>query len=103
MNHAGNFMSMKTPSLKTLAALVKSIKRDISDEFRAYDGDETPGILLTVGCDERGSWGYQTGDNSFTGGAYGFPHWAVVGVYRRGNSGELARDIQGQLAESMAA
>ena len=90
----------KLPSIKELSALVRHVKAYISDECLAFEDDDKPGILLTVGWSaESGEWSYQTGDNSYTGGAYGYPHWAVVGVYRRSNSQELARDIQNQLAD----
>ena len=94
----------KLPTIKDLSALVKAVKADLSDEYRVSDDgdDNTPGIQLTVGANEKGEWSYQTGDNSFTGGAYHFPHWAVVGVYRRSNSREVAREIQDQLADLMA-
>lgn len=91
---------MKYPSKKDLSALVRAVKAEISDEFRAFEGDETPGIQLTVGfTPESGAWSYQTGDNSYSGGAYGHPVWAVVGVYRRSNSRELAAEILAELAE----
>ena len=39
------------------------------------------GIDLTVATDDTGTqWNYQTGDNSFTGGCYGLPHWAVTQI-----------------------
>ena len=84
--------------------LVMHVKRHIADDYRASDDpdDNTPGIYLTVGANENGDWDYQTGDNSFTGGAYGYPHWAVVSVYRKSNSRELAREIQDQLADLMS-
>jgi hypothetical protein len=90
---------MKLPTLTELAELVRSIKRDIGDDYQAFENDDTPGIQLTIGCDEEGNWDYQTGDNSYSGAAYHYPHWAVVGVYRRSNSKEVARDIRDQLAE----
>lgn len=45
------------------------------------------------------SWSYQTGDNSYTGGAYSHPHWAVISLYRKSNSTELANEIAEQLGE----
>jgi hypothetical protein len=91
---------MKLPLIKHLAPLIKNIKRSISDDCRAFSDDEIPGIQLTVGWNnETGEWDFQTGYNSYSGGAYFYPHWAVVGVYRRSNSNELARDIQNQLAD----
>ena len=36
-------------------------------------------MMLTIGISNDGdSFSYQTGDNSYTGGAYGFPHWVVI-------------------------
>jgi hypothetical protein len=92
---------MKTLNIEDITALVLSIKRDICDDCRAHDDDKTPGILLTVGADDSGAWSYQTGDNSFTGGAYGFPFWGVAAVYRRSNSRDVARDIIGQIEDLM--
>lgn len=93
----------RVPSLRDLRALLTSVQRQIDDDCRADIDDDTPGIQVTVGwSDETGAWSYQTGDNSFTGGAYGYPHWAVVSVYRCAHMGALARDIQDQLRELAA-
>jgi len=90
---------MKLPTIRELSALIRDVKTDICDEYRETK-DSLPNISLTVGWnDQGGSWGFQTGDNSFTGGAYHFPHWGVVNVYRRSDSRELAREIRAQLAE----
>jgi len=86
---------------KDLAALVRHVRADISSEYRAFEDDTAPGIQLTVGAN-RTSWNYQTGDNSFTGGAYGYSHWAVMGVYRDTNSFECADDIIAQLVDQGA-
>jgi hypothetical protein len=92
---------MKLPLIKNLLPLVKHVKSSIADDYRAFDEDEIPGIQLTVGWDQdSGEWGWQTGDNSFTGGAYHYPTWGVVRVYRRSNALEVARDIRQQLADS---
>lgn len=95
---------MKLPLIKDLSALIKELKKDIHDDYRAYesfgdDEDTVPSMLLTVGWSIDGSWDYQTGDNSYNGGAYCHKHWGVVAIYRRSNSEELARDIRAQLAE----
>lgn len=93
----------KLPTIRDLAALVRAVKADISDEYRASEDDDTPGICLTVGWSaDTGEWSYQTGDNSFTGGAYHYPHWAVVSIYRGCNSRDVARDIREQLADLAA-
>jgi len=93
---------MKLPTIKTLSALVRAIKPSICDDYRETK-DDLPSLCLTIGADGSGvdSWDYQTGDNSYSGGAYFYPHWAVVTVYRRSNSLEIAREIRAQLAELM--
>jgi hypothetical protein len=96
---------MKLPLIKDLAALIKRLKPQIQDDYRAseFDSeDDLPSMLLTVGWSaESGGWGWQTGDNSYSGGAYFYPTWATVAVYRRSNSLELARDIRNQLSEAI--
>lgn len=90
---------MKAPTIKEISALIRAVKRIIQDDYRAFDDDETPGIQLTVGANIEGEWSYQTGDNSYTGAAYHYPYWGVVGVYRRSNSRALAKDIQDQILD----
>jgi len=94
--------SNKLPSITELSALVRHVKKYIGDDCLAFEDSEIPSIQLTVACNDKGEWGYQTGDNSYSGAAYFYPHWAVVGVYRRSNSKEVARDLQNQLAELLA-
>ncbi len=95
--------SYKLPSRSELAALVRDVRSQISPEYRVSDDadDNTPGICLTVGANLKGEWSYQTGDNSFTGGAYHFPHWAVVSVYKDSHSYNLADEIREELAEAL--
>lgn len=95
---------IKFPTIKELSALVRSIKLDIprgpgaADYTDTDNGDTSPSIDLTIGHNPAdGSWSYQTGDNSFSGGAYGFPNWATTRVYPRSDSRELARDLISQL------
>jgi len=93
----------KLPTIKELRPLFVELKKYIGDDNRASDDtdDNTPAMSVTIGANEKGEWSYQTGDNSYTGGAYGFPHWAVVTLERRSNSTELARDVQSQLSNLM--
>ncbi len=86
-------------TIKEVRELLISLKSDICDDYRIADDEDLPGIMVTIGYSPNGDWDYQTGDNSFTGGAYGHPHWAVVYLYRRSNSLELARDVIDQLWE----
>lgn len=94
------------PTIKSLSSLIKALKPTIRDDYRAYadehslDDENIPSMLLTVGWDaESGGWSWQSGDNSFSGSAYFYPHWGIVAVYRRSNSLDLARDIRSQLAD----
>lgn len=84
-----------------------SLKPHIADDYRATEDteDTLPGMCVTFGVtwkDGEFSWDYQTGDNSYTGGAYGHRNWAVVYLYRRSNSTELAKDAVEQIAENIA-
>jgi len=88
------------PPVGEMVFLIKSLKKDIGDDYRATDDpdDDKPGMCVTIGwTPSSGAWSYQTGDNSFTGGAYGHPHWAVVYINRRSNSREVVKDIHDQL------
>ena len=92
-------MSHFQPFIEDWTKLIDSVRDDISPEFRAYH-DEEPGIQLTVATNDKGDeWSYQTGDNSFTGGAYGLPHWAVIGVYADTVTADAIDDITNQLIE----
>jgi len=90
---------MNYPTIKELAELVSAVKSTIEPDFRASEDDSLPSILLTVAVSEDGSWDYQTGDNSYFGGCYFHPHWAVVSIYRRSNCRATARNILEQWQE----
>jgi hypothetical protein len=92
---------VKLPTIAEIRSLLVSLKPTIGDEYRSEGcEDGPPSMDVTVGwTPSTGSWSYQTGDNSFTGGAYGHPHWAVISLNRRSNSTELAKDVIEQLAD----
>jgi len=98
---------LKGLSIQVLSDLIKDLKRDIDDDYRPMGFDPSwedapPGMTVTVGyTPEDGSWNYQTGDNSFSGGAYLHPYWGVVDIYRRSSSRELAKDIIDQIWEQI--
>ena len=101
-------MKTKLPSIRELSSLVRHVAKQVpcigdpdADDYRE-DQDSLPSIDLTIGWDpETGAWSYQTGDNSFTGGAYCYPIWAVTSVYRRQDSRAVARDLIDQLWEGV--
>lgn len=99
-------MKTKLPTIRELSALVRHVAKQVprandpdADDYRE-DQDSLPSIDLTIGWSpETGAWSYQTGDNSFTGGAYGYPIWAVTSVSRRNDSRAVARYLIDQLDE----
>lgn len=91
--------AIKLPLIKDIRGLLTSLKRTIRDDYRTDDEDTLPTICVTIGADRQGNWAYQTGDNSYTGGAYGMPYWGIIYLQRRSDSTELARDAINQIAE----
>lgn len=93
---------MKTPRIGELTKLIKALKRDIGDEYRVEgQDDDIPTMQITIGCNtDTGGWSYQTGDNSFTGGAYGYPVWGVGYITRRCRSRDVAQDIIDQIRDN---
>jgi hypothetical protein len=91
------------PTIKEISELLIALKSDISDDFRASDDpdDTLPGMMVTISTDGE-QWHYQTGDNSFTGACYGDPHWAVIYLYRRSNSRDLAREAVNELRDRLS-
>ena len=91
-------------NIKDVTALIQGVKADIHDFDRAFEESEEPSIQLTIGSTDGKDWGWQTGDNCYTGGAYGYAFWAVEGVYRDTNCRELAaemvREVKDQVAEA---
>ena len=72
------------------------------DIFRS-DAAEYDGLDLTIAVDDSGqSWNFQTGDNSFTGGAYGLPHWGVVTISSDSDPLHVYNDVIDQLEDLLA-
>ena len=88
-------------TIREVTTLVKFVKADILDEFRAFEGDEQPGILLTIASTNGKEWGFQTGDNSYMGACYHYNYWGVAGVYRDSNCREVAKDLVNQVKEQI--
>lgn len=89
-------------TIKDAYELIRAVKHDISDEYRAFEDDDVPGIQLTIGTNsDLSDWSFQTGDNSYIGGAYHYPYWGVIGVYRNSNCRDLAREIIDQIRDQI--
>jgi hypothetical protein len=81
-------MNTILPFKSTILNLVKSYKNDVCDEEV---------IELTIGVNgENREYGAQSGDNSFSGAAYHYPHWAVVTIDRHSNCRDIVDDILSQ-------
>jgi hypothetical protein len=92
------------PGKMNLLKLLRGLKASIGDDYRASgcEDDPNPSMDVTTGwTPHSGAWSYQTGDNSFTGGAYGHPVWAVITLDRKSNSKDLVIDIRNQLLDQM--
>ena len=86
------------PDAKQVRAILVRLKRHIRDDYRASDEDTLPSMQITLAwTPESGEWDIQTGDNSYSGAAYGHPHWAVGALYRRSNCTTLTGDLINQL------
>ena len=78
---------------------IKSFILSNIDIFRR-DAAEFGALDLTVATNDDASvWNYQTGDNSFTGGADGLPHWGVVTIYPDSDPIDLYGEIITQLQD----
>ena len=96
------FESFDEENREPIIDLLSKLKNYISDDYRCTDDSEDtdPGMTVTFGIDRAVTkWNYQTGDNSFTGGAYSFPHWAVISLYRNSDPEEMYDDIMRQWSD----
>lgn len=81
-----------------LAQVLIAIKKDMRKHD--YYGNPEKECEITIGyCPDKKDWDIQTGDNSFSGAAYGFPHWGVGNIYPTTNCKDLAIDLIDQIAD----
>ena len=82
----------KLPPLADVVGVVMHVRSMCDSEDEHID--------ITIGWNaETGHWSWQSGDNSFTGGAYGFPLWAVGSVGAGTDAEKLAHDLREDLLE----
>ena len=69
-------------------------------ELEAVDdiSEDNPQIL-TVACNDELEYGFQIGDNSYSGPVYHFPHWSVVYLTSDSSTSSLVEEIVNQLEE----
>ena len=91
-----------------IAQLAQSLHDEYmeDDEIVAAANDENgEGVmLLTIGAgvsDDDVDWSWQSGDNSYTGGAYSYPNWGVVWFSPEMTGKEYAKEIVDDLVNSL--
>lgn len=96
--------SFTLPDRAQLISLLTSLIPTIGDDYRATDDpeDNEPGMCVTIGASVDGTWSWQTGDNSFMGGACHHPHWGVGYLYRDSLPKDVADGILDEIADGMA-
>lgn len=85
-------MKYQLPQFALVTDLFRAIQRN-GTYFQDIDVVKE-GLDITLGTNGDGEiFGWQTGDNSFTGGAYGYRHWAVVTLFPTSDPAEVAREV----------
>ena len=92
--------------------MVDYITNEVREDIRQFihenldtwkqDAAEYDGLDLTIAVSSKGDdWSYQTGDNSFTGGAYLNPHWGVATIEIYTTESDLFNDLIEQIEEHL--
>lgn len=91
---------------KEIAELVAHLITTIDDDYRSSGSDsedDTPSTDLTCATnDDMSEWSYQTGDNSYMGSCYFYPHWGVATLTRDCDPAEIAQEICNQWGDLTA-
>lgn len=82
-------------SIKEIRSLLYSLKQ-FHKEFLE------DGLDVTVATNDGRQWNYQTGDNSYTGGAYGLALWSAKTLFKDTHCGKLAAEIVSELKDMVA-
>ena len=95
-----NKLKLISDLTRALPTLIDSISKDVKalGSHATFEQDEEPSICLTVATDGN-EWSYQTGDNSFMGSAYLFPHWTVEHITTDSEPYETSMGIIRELME----
>ena len=98
-------MTFNTPSKSEVIELLEELLSHVNEDME-------DGMDITIAsdgkvCDVTGSvdWNYQTGDNSYTGGCYGYWNWAVGTIEQNMcdcDIEDLALNLIDQLEEGLA-
>ena len=84
---------------ESMVSLATDLIPTIGDEYRSHEEATEPSMQVTIGADAEG-WSYQTGDNSYSGGAYSYATWAVTDLDRDTKPEAFADEVIDQLEEA---
>lgn len=89
------------PSKQDLIKLIQSIQEQ---ELSSLNLDEDEFIDITIASNGKNpnDWGFQTGDNSYSGACYSYHHWAIGYIDDQTNAEHLALELLDQLEECLA-
>ncbi len=91
----------RLPSKEELIRLIQSIQeQDLSS--LSLEEDEFIDITVASNGDDPNDWGFQTGDNSYSGACYFYRHWAIGYIDDQTDPKELALELLDQLEELVA-
>jgi hypothetical protein len=80
-----------------LESILKDYKSNIDDDMKDH-ADELPSIQITIATnDDAQEFGFQSGDNSFSGACYHYPIWHTDYLFRRSNCKKLASNMINEL------
>jgi hypothetical protein len=105
-------MKLALPTIVDLCSIIADVKKSVprkgAPDYKDYcdydsimDDNPTAAIDVTIGWTPYDGWGYQTGDNSYSGAAYFHPIWAVARIARRDNARAIARDLIDDLKDGL--
>lgn len=104
-------MNNRLPEPNEVKALINSLIEMSRLENNFYSNDEHEDSemdTLTIGTNfeineftNKCEWGFQTGDNSYSGGAYAYRHWAVIEYDLNSDPDELTDNLIDQLYEHL--
>jgi hypothetical protein len=92
-------MKIKIDEVSLVADVAALVSNLLASSSYAEHIDGPEGMELTIGVSEDGSWNWQSGDNSFTGGAYGHAYWGVETLSRDVTAADVAASLVDQALE----
>ena len=84
------------PSKEELIRLIQSIQENDLSSL-SLEEDEFIDITVASNGTDPNDWGFQTGDNSYSGACYSYHHWAIGSIDFQTDPKELATDLLDQL------